>query len=298
VEPVVVVESLPRRLRLLRTREPAPSRPRHRRPRLHRPRHLHRRPAGHHPRASQLGSSRRPEARHTAAPPGGFLPAAPIRLHSSLMLSEREPDPRLRTIGGVGQPLPDNAVIAASITTPAEFASIFHRHFDVVHSYIRKRVGRSLADDLAAQTFLVAFDRRAEYDQARPNARPWLLGIATNLIHSKRRQEKRQLRAYRRTGAEAAVDFLEGIESRADAGRLRSQLVAALAALPKEEVDPLLLFAWADLTYDEIAAALEIPIGTVKSRISRARKRIREQLSLQRTTGDQTPTASLEIDHG
>lgn len=198
----------------------------------------------------------------------------------------------------MGQDLADNAAISASLTTPADFALVFHRHFDVVHGYIRKRVGVSLADDLAAQTFLVAFDRRATYDQARPNARPWLLGIATNLIHGKRRQEKRQLRAYRRAGAESAVDLLEGIEARADAERLRPQLVTVLAALPQEEVDPLLLFAWAELSYGEIAEALEIPIGTVKSRISRVRKRIREQLGLQRTTGDQKSTASLEVDHG
>jgi RNA polymerase sigma factor (sigma-70 family) len=198
----------------------------------------------------------------------------------------------------MGQPLPDSAAIAASITTPADFALVFHRHFDVVHGYIRKRVGPSLADDLASQAFLIAFDRRARYDQARPNARPWLLGIATNLIHGKRRQEMRRLRAYARAGAGSDVDSLEGVEARADAERLRRQLATVLAALPKEEVDPLLLFAWAELSYEEIAEALELPIGTVKSRLSRARRRIREQLRLQGATGDQRPIASLEVDHG
>jgi RNA polymerase sigma factor (sigma-70 family) len=198
----------------------------------------------------------------------------------------------------MGHSPPDNAAIAASIATPAEFALVFHRHFDLVHGYIRKRVGGSLADDLASQTFLIAFDSRAKYDQARANARPWLLGIATNLIHGKRRQEKRQLRAYGRAGAETVVDPLEGIEARADAERLRPQLAAVIKALPKDEVDPLLLFAWAELSYEEIAEALELPIGTVKSRLSRARRRIREQLFPQRTTGDQKPIANLEVDHG
>jgi RNA polymerase sigma factor (sigma-70 family) len=198
----------------------------------------------------------------------------------------------------MGQPLPDNAAIAASIAAPAEFALVFHRHFDLVHGYIRKRVGGSLADDLASQTFLIAFDSRAKYDQARANARPWLLGIATNLIHGKRRQEKRQLRAYGRAGVETDLDPLEGIEARADAERLRPQLAAVLAGLPKDEADPLLLFAWAELSYEEIAEALGLPIGTVKSRLSRARGRVREQLALQRTTGDQKPIASLEVDHG
>src|ERR1044071_8085682 len=117
----------------------------------------------------------------------------------------------------MGQPPPDNAAIAASIDAPAEFGPIFDRHFDLVHGYIRKRAGESLADDLAAQVFLVAFDRREKYDQSREGARPWLLGIATNLIHSKRRQEMRQLRAYGRAGAEAGVDTLDGAEARADA---------------------------------------------------------------------------------
>lgn len=193
---------------------------------------------------------------------------------------------------------PDSEAIAASAKIPAEFALIFDRHFDVVHGYIRKRVGESLADDLASQTFLVAFDARAKYDQSRPNARPWLLGIATNLIHGKHRQEKRQLRAYGRAGAERDVDPLEGIEARVDAMRLRPQLVAVLAALPKDEVDPLLLFAWAELGYEEIAEALEMPVGTVKSRLSRARRRIREQLRPQGTTSEQTPIANLEVDNG
>ena len=198
----------------------------------------------------------------------------------------------------MGQPPPDSAAIAASIATPAEFALVFHRHFDLVHGYIRKRVGESLADDLASQTFLIAFDSRAKYDQTRPNARPWLLGIATNLIHGKRRQEKRQLRAYGRAGVDAGVDSLEDVEARADAGRLRPQLAALLAALPKDEADPLLLFAWAELSYEEIAEALELPLGTVKSRLARARRRVREQLPAQRTTGDRKPIGNLEVDHG
>lgn len=192
----------------------------------------------------------------------------------------------------------DCDAILASASEPECFALIFDRHFDAVHSYARRRVGESAADGVASQTFLIAFDRRQAYDSSRANARPWLLGIATNLIHNKRRQEKRQLRAYAKAGADTEVDPLEGIEARADAGRLRAQLVAVLAALPKEEADPLLLFAWAELSYEEIAVALDVPVGTVKSRLSRARSRIREQLRLQRTTTEETPIANVEVDHG
>jgi RNA polymerase sigma-70 factor (ECF subfamily) len=197
-----------------------------------------------------------------------------------------------------GHPQPDSAAIAASIEAPAEFALVFHRHYDVVRGYIRKRVGDSVADDLASQTFLIAFDRRGTYDATRANARPWLLGIATNLIHGKRRQERRQLRAYGRAGAEFSVNPLEGIEARADAERLRPRLAAVLAALPGDEVDPLLLLAWAELSYEEIAEALEVPIGTVKSRLSRARRRVRELLPPQEATSHQELIANLEVDHG
>lgn len=198
----------------------------------------------------------------------------------------------------MGQALTDRDAIEASIDAPGEFAAVFHRHFDVVHGYIRKRVGEAAADDLASQAFLIAFDRRASYDRARENARPWLLGIATNLIHGKRRQEKRQLRAYGRAGAEAPGDLLDGAEARVDAASLRPQLAAALRTLPREEADPLLLFAWAELGYEEIAEALELPLGTVKSRLSRARRRVREQLLPYRTTSDQKTVPSLEVDHG
>jgi RNA polymerase sigma factor (sigma-70 family) len=198
----------------------------------------------------------------------------------------------------MGKQQSDGAAIAASIEAPAEFAGVFHRHYDLVHGYIRKRVGDSLADDLASQTFLIAFDRRDRYDSTRANARPWLLGIATNLIHGKRRQERRQLRAYGQAGAEIDVNPLEGIEARADAERLRPRLAAVLAALPGDEVDALLLFAWAELSYVEIAEALDLPIGTVKSRLSRARRRVRELLPPAATASPQELIPNLEVDHG
>jgi RNA polymerase sigma-70 factor (ECF subfamily) len=198
----------------------------------------------------------------------------------------------------MGKRLSDGAAIAASIDAPAEFAQVFHCHYDLVHGYIRKRVGDSLADDLASQTFLIAFDRRASYDRTRANARPWLLGIATNLIHGKRRQERRQLRAYGRAGAEPDVNPLEGVEARADAERMRPRLAAVLAALPGDEVDALLLLAWAELSYEEIAEALDLPIGTVKSRLSRARRRVRELLPPAAPASPKELIPNLEVDHG
>ena len=172
----------------------------------------------------------------------------------------------------------DSDAISASNRAPAGFAMIFDRHFDAVHAYLQRRVGPDLADELSAQTFLVAFDKRAGYDPAEPDARPWLFGIATNLLRRHHREEVRQFRAYSRSAVDPVLDAFDGVEARLDASEMRRELVDALAGVPAEELDALLLFAWADLSYPEIASALDVPVGTVRSRLSRARGRIQAVL--------------------
>ena len=157
---------------------------------------------------------------------------------------------------------------------PGGFATIFDRHFDAVHAYLQRRVGPDLADELSAQTFLVAFDQRSGYDPSQPDARPWLFGIATNLLRRHRRGEVRQLRAYARSAVDPVLDAFDGVEARLDASQMRRELVDALADLPAEELEALLLYAWAELSYLEIARALDVPTGTVRSRLSRARGRL------------------------
>jgi RNA polymerase sigma factor (sigma-70 family) len=167
----------------------------------------------------------------------------------------------------------DAAVILAARRDPAAFGEIFDRHFDAVHAFARRRVGADLADEIASETFVRAFDRRGSYDLGFPDARPWLLGIAANLMRRHWRTEKRRLAAYARHGAPG--------EARPDDPRAgeAAVLVELLDGLRREERDALLLHALADLTYEEIAAALGIPIGTVRSRLSRARGRLREALA-------------------
>lgn len=193
------------------------------------------------------------------------------------------------------RPALDSDAISASTATPADFAAIFDRHFDVVHAYLQRRIGRDLADELAAETFLIAFDSRARYDVSRPDARPWLFGIATNLLHRHHRQELRQLRAYARSAADPILDAFDGVDARVDASSVRRELVDALTQVPAEELDALLLFAWADFSYAEIGQALEIPIGTVRSRLSRARVRIRAALEVEpaRTGANQSATREV-----
>lgn len=170
-------------------------------------------------------------------------------------------------------------MIAASRVEPALFAGVFDRHYVAVHRYLARRVGADLADDLAAETFTAAFDGRRRFDTAHRDARPWLLGIATNLVRHHHRGEARRLRAYARLDRRVdRDDGLGGVDARLDAGLAGPAIAEALMCLSPGDRDALLLFAWADLRYEEIAVALRIPVGTVRSRLHRARHRLRERL--------------------
>ncbi|MBX6382465.1 MAG: RNA polymerase sigma factor [Microbispora sp.] len=172
-------------------------------------------------------------------------------------------------------------LIAASLTTPESFAGVFDRHADEIHAYAGRRLGPEHADDVTAETFLVAFRKRHRYDTSRPDARPWLYGIAGNLISRHRRAEVRRLRALARAPHEAgSLHEEERGAERASAAALRPALAAALAGLSAAERDLLLLVAWADLSYEEAAEALKIPIGTVRSRLHRVRGKLRRHLDL------------------
>jgi len=186
----------------------------------------------------------------------------------------------------------DSVVIAESRLTPASFGAIFDRHFDRIHGYLQRQVGTDLADDLASQTFLVAFDRRTSFDLAHESARPWLFGIAANMVRHHLREVRRRLGAYARVGVDAALDAFDGVEERVDAAALRPSLETALAELPKEELETMLLYAWAELTYSEIAEALAVPVGTVRSRLNRTRERLREPLDAERATTSTQAAAS------
>ena len=150
------------------------------------------------------------------------------------------------------------------------FDEAFAEEFASLHRYLARRVGAAAADELAAETFAVAFRRWDRLDPERP-VRPWLYGIAANLMRHHWRKERRMLRAYARTG----VDPVFAVDEPAEDTR---ELAAALADLRQDEREILLLHAWAELTDTEIAAALDIPAGTVKSRLSRTREKLRNQL--------------------
>jgi len=198
---------------------------------------------------------------------------------------------RIQAIGAPEEPAPpsssqaetDSDLIVRSYLDPECFALLFDRHFVAIHAFVARRLGRNLADDLAAETFLVAFDGRIGYDKSRPGAAPWLYGIASNLVARHKRAEERRYRAIARSASEShAPAAVPDIDSRLDAAARRGALAEALAGLAERDRSVLLLVAWADLSCDEVAQALGIPPGTARSRLHRSRKRLKAVLH----TGD------------
>ncbi|WP_315987063.1 RNA polymerase sigma factor [Actinomadura sp. HBU206391] len=173
----------------------------------------------------------------------------------------------------------DAEIIEASLSEPECFTALYDRYHELIHRYIARRLGRDLADDLMAETFLIAFGRREHYDLARFDAAPWLYGIATNLVGQHRRAEVRFWRLIERTGVDPAVEPpAEVVVDRVTAQASRRELAAALAGLPRGQRDVLLLTAAGGLSAEEIATALGIAKGTVHSRLNRARKKTRHAL--------------------
>ena len=172
----------------------------------------------------------------------------------------------------------DAAVIRESQLRPARFGVVFDRHATVLFRYLVRRVGVDEADTLLGEVFRVAFEKRATYDCDRPDARPWLYGIATNLLARHRRSEARRMHATARllSAQPPADDPAERIAASLDAHELWPKVADAVGRLPEGERDALLLYVWEELSYEEIARALAVPVGTVRSRLNRARLSLRE----------------------
>ncbi|TDD80474.1 RNA polymerase sigma factor [Actinomadura rubrisoli] len=187
----------------------------------------------------------------------------------------------------------DASVIERSWHEPERFGAIFDTYFAEIHRYVARRLDVHIADDIAAETFHIAFRRRRTYDLTRGNARPWLYGIATNLIGRHRRDEVRKFRALKRmpvdTGGADGHD--ERVAARVSAQQeVRGPLAEAVAGLPAKQRDVVLLMVLAELSYEEVAQALDVPFGTVCSRFNRARRKLREALGGTNPLGDEERT--------
>ncbi|HWL45791.1 MAG TPA: sigma-70 family RNA polymerase sigma factor [Ilumatobacter sp.] len=174
----------------------------------------------------------------------------------------------------------DAEVIDSSLAEPLRFALIFDRYAEPIRRFAVARVG-SAADDVTAEVFRIAFERRATFDLAVPNARPWLYGIATNVVRRERRDRARGIAALERIHhrRDPMGDPLLDVAGRLDAQSRADQLRDAVLALGEHERELLLLVAWDQLSPTEAAHALGIPAETARTRLFRARQRVRAHLA-------------------
>lgn len=171
----------------------------------------------------------------------------------------------------------DAALIELSQVEPEAFGEIFDRHFTAIYRFCARRTGPGRGEDLAGDVFRWAFEFRHRYDLSRPDARPWLYGVALNFVRDALRSSGREFAAYGRL-FDPGIDVLNEIDFQvASALDAKSDLAAVAMALegqPIEDVETLLLYAWEGLSYAEIAESLNVPIGTVRSRLNRIRQRL------------------------
>jgi RNA polymerase sigma factor (sigma-70 family) len=186
----------------------------------------------------------------------------------------------------------DSDIIRRSWENPAAFSELYDRHAATIHRYAARRAGATTADDIMSETFLVAFERRTDFELERDDSMPWLYGIATTLLRKHARLEMRAWKGLVASGAAALDhDAIEALASRVDAEVAVNALGAAIRRMPARDRDALLLYAWGDLDYEGVAQALDIPIGTVRSRLNRARRTLRASTGLR-------PTLAEEVEHG
>jgi RNA polymerase sigma factor (sigma-70 family) len=187
---------------------------------------------------------------------------------------------------GVSGPVTDAELAARLPAEPELFTAVYDRYVRDIYRYVAGRLDTQVADDIAAETFLIAYGRRDRFDPARGSLRPWLFGIATNLVARHRRKEARHYRALARTAAEPPPDGHENrVLAAVTAQRLQPRLASALTLLSPGERDVLLLVALSQLSHEEVAEALGITAGTVGSRLSRARKKIKIAINQEEVNG-------------
>jgi len=172
----------------------------------------------------------------------------------------------------------DAEVIGRSLGEPEAFGLIYDRHAATLLRFLGRRAGAKVAEGLVGELFRIAFERRQTFDMSRASALPWLYGIGSNVLLKHRRGEARRLRASALMAAGLEAASGRGSAAALDARVLFSRVADVIEALPDGEREALLLFAWEELPYQGVAEALELPIGTVRSRLNRARAHLRELL--------------------
>ena len=172
-------------------------------------------------------------------------------------------------------------VMSASIDHPHRFEAVFDRYHAVVYRYLAHLAGNDQADELAGDVFVTAFTARARFDPRSGSVRAWIFGIAANIARTRARSERRGARAWERAGARRGDDDTS-IDDAGDRMTYAAELSAvslALEQLSDLDRQVIVLYAFGELSYPEIATALAVEVGTVRSRLNRARGRLRELLA-------------------
>lgn len=171
--------------------------------------------------------------------------------------------------------------VLASIDHAHRFEVVFDQYHRTIYEYLARSVGPDRADEYAGDVFVAAFDARVRYDPALGSVRGWLFGIAANIRRNRARSDSRSRRAWDRVGAERDADDggFEVVEESLDYGKELAWVAEFLRELPEIDREVLVLYAWGELTYPEIAQALGVEVGTVRSRLARARGRLRELIA-------------------
>ncbi len=161
---------------------------------------------------------------------------------------------------------------------PSAFGALFDAHAAVIYRHAVRITGDwALAEDVVSLTFLEAWRLRARLNPVGDSLRPWLLGIATNVLRNISRAARRHRHALSRVPVHETVpDFSDDLVGRVVDAEELAAAHAALATLRPREREVLALCVWEGLDYQAAALALGVPVGTVRSRLSRARTRLRE----------------------
>ena len=169
----------------------------------------------------------------------------------------------------------DAEIVGRSTNGDAKaFGELFWRHNGAVHAYLARRAGRDTADDLVAEVWLRAFRDRANFDPRYTDARPWLYGIARNVLNAHWRQMSKAPPLL----PVAVNDPWPEFEEHIDVNERRADLMDALEALTDDEREALLLVAWERMSAASIALMLDVPASTVRNRLHRARTIMRRSL--------------------
>ncbi|GAA2444159.1 sigma-70 family RNA polymerase sigma factor [Actinomadura vinacea] len=172
------------------------------------------------------------------------------------------------------------------------FGKLFDRYSRTVYNYcFRRTADWSAAEDLTSVVFLETWRRRAHVRLSADSLLPWLYRVATNVLHNHRRSLRRHRAALERVRAlPAAPNDAVSAAARLEAEHEMREILASIRKLSRSDQEVLALCVWEGLGYAEAATALGVPVGTVRSRLARARKRLKQHTGPPRTDGHRAGT--------